>query len=188
MTPVKISLVCLLMFCAVFSNALSFDFHPTISALGFNSAPTNTKSKSYGEGQLILPLNIFLDDKFSLQAEYFFAYDYFNKETDFYDKLDRALLSFDTDKFSIKAGRNFLDLGLNSVIYFGPYQNRDLKKPTYFDGGFASYKPIDIIDISLLGGTYKDKDFYGATLALSYFKGFYFLSKEKDLGKFHLLV
>ncbi len=181
MTPVKISLVCLLIFCSVISKAASFDFSPTISALGFYITPTNTKSKSYGEGQIVLPVSVFLNENFSLQAEYFFAYDYFNKETDSYDKLDRAALSFDTEKFSLKAGRDFLDLGLNSIIYFGPYQNRDLKKPTYFDGALANYKPVDIIDISLLGGTYRDKDFYGATLAVSYFKGFYFLSKEKDL-------
>ena len=181
MIPQKFYLVCLLIFCAIFTNGASFDFHPKISVLGFNSSPTNIKNRNYGEGQINLPVNIFINDKFSLQAEYFLAYDYFNKETDFYDKLNRAAISFDTNKFTFKAGRDFLDLNLNSVVYFGPYQNRDLKKPTYFDGALANFKPSDIVAVSLLGGTFKDKDFYGATLAISYFKGFYFLSKENDL-------
>ena len=181
MSPVKICFVCLLIFCAVFSNALSLDFHPKVSALGFNISPTNTKAKNYGAAQLALPLDIFIDDNFALQAEYFVAYDYFNKETDFYDKLNRTAITFNTDKFTLKAGRDFLDLNLNSVIYFGPYQNKDLKKPSYFDGAFASFRPFDITELNLLGGTYKDKDFYGATLAISYLKGFYFLSKENDL-------
>lgn len=180
MSPVKICLVCLLSFCAVFSKAASFDLHPTMSVLGYNSSPTNIKSRNYGEGRIVLPLSIFIDDKFSLHGEYFFAYDYFNKEIDFYDKLNRAVLSFDTNNLTLKAGRDFLDLDLNSVIYFGPYQNRDLKKPTYFDGGFASFRPFDMVEISLLGGTFDDKDLYGATLSLSCLRGFYFKAKENN--------
>lgn len=180
MSPVKICFVCWLICCSVFSQAASFDFHPKVSALGFYSSPTNNKSKTYGEGQIVLPVSVFIDNKFSLYGEYFLAYDYFNKESDTYNKLNRAILAFDTDTFTLSAGRNFLDLDLNSIIYFGPYQNRDLKKPTYFDGAFASYKPIDFIDISLLGGTFDDKDLYGAALSLSYLKGFYFKAKEHN--------
>lgn len=180
MIPKKFYLVCFLIFCAVFGNSFSFDFHPKISALGFNSSPTNTRSRNYGESQLILPLEAFINDNFSFQTEYFFAYDYFNKETDFYDKLNRAALSFDTNNFALKAGRDFLDLDLASVIYFGHYQNRDLKKPTYFDGAFAFFRPFDKAEVSLLGGTFDDKDLYGATLSLSYFKGFYFKAKEHN--------
>ena len=183
MSLVKNCLAGVFILCAATSWAanLSFDFHPKISALGFYTSPTNTKTKNYGAGQIVLPASVFIDDKFLLQAEYFFAYDYFNKETDFYDKLNRAAVAFDTQYFSLKAGRDFLDLNLNSIIYFGPYQNRDLKKPTYFDGALASFRPFDIVELSLVGGKYKNLDFYGAALAVSYLKGFYFLSKENDL-------
>lgn len=180
MSPVKICFASLLVFCALFSNGATLDFHPKISALGFNSSPTNTESKAYAQGWLALPLDIVINDKFSFQGEYFLAYDYFNREKDTYNKLNRAALAFNTINFTFKAGRDFLDLSLNPVIYFGPYQNRDLKKPTYFDGAFASVKAFDILQLSLTGGKFEDKDFYGAIFALSYIKGFYFLSKEKD--------
>lgn|GEM_PF-3357907 len=180
MTPKKFLFVCLMLLSAVFCKAEYFDFHPVITLEGFNSSPTNTKSKHYAEAKLNLPLFIYFGENFSANAEYLFAYDYYDKEKDTYDKLNRANLIFSTENFALKAGRDFLDIGLNSVIYFGDYIDKDLRKPTYFDGAFISYDFAKYFNISAFGGTFEKKDFYGATLGTSFIKGFYILSKEKD--------
>ena len=180
MTPKKFLFVCLLLLSAVFCRAEYFDFHPVITLSGFNLSPTNTKSKNYGEAKLNLPLFIYFGDNLSVNAQYLFAYDYFNKEKDTYDKLNRANIVFSTDNFALKAGRDFLDIGINEVIYFGDCEKEDLRKPSYFDGAFASYDFAKYFNITAFGGTFEKKDFYGATLGTSFIKGFYILSKEKD--------
>ena len=180
MTPKQLVIACLSLFCALFAQAadLDLDFHPQISVLGFYNSPSNTRQKSYGQGQLSLPASLFLNEYFSLHAQYFFAYDYYNKQESSYNKLNRAVISFNADSLEVKIGRDFLDWGLKPVIYFGTYEDKDLKKPTYLDGGFANYKLGKYIDISLLGAKFDETDLYGAKLALGFLEGFYFISKE----------
>lgn len=180
MTPKKFLFVCLLLLSAVFCKADYFDFHPVISLAGYNSSPTNTRSKTYSQATLTLPLWLYFGQNFSVATEYFFAYDYFDKEKDTYDKLNRASFVFNIDNFTLKAGRDFLDIGLNPIIYFGNHMEEDLKRPTYFDGAFISYDFAKYFNITAFGGTFDKKDFYGATLGASFIKGFYLLSKEKD--------
>lgn len=181
MTPKKFLFMCFALLCPLFIQAEIFDFHPVISLAGYNSSPTNTRSKNYGQGTLTLPLWLYFGQKFSVATEYFFAYDYFDKEKDTYDKLNRANFIFNTNNFTLKAGRDFLDIGLNSIIYFGHHADEDLKKPTYFDGAFASFDFGKYFNITAFGGTFDKRDFYGATLETSFIKGFYLLAKEKDL-------
>ena len=173
MTPRKFCLVCLLVFCSVFTCAFSHnfnlqssvDFTPQITALAFHSSPTNTRSTKYAQTQIALPVNLFLNENFSFSLEYFLSYSYFDTETDTYNKLNKANISYNTNKLSINGGRNFLDLGLNSVIYFGNYTNRDLKHPSYFDGVLANYKINSFINFAAVGGTFDaNRDFYGAIL------------------------
>ena len=181
MTPKNLCAALLMIFCAVFTNATSFDFNPKISFLGFHLSPTNTRSKNYGQSEIIAPANLFLNENFSIHAQYFASYEYFDKEKETYNKLNRANLNFNSENFTFRAGRDFLDLGLNSVIYFGAYEDKDLRKPSYFDGAFASYTLADIFKLSLVGGNYKKKDFYGSALQISILKGFYLSSKENNL-------
>ena len=184
MTPRKIFFICIcvlfaFIFCPVLINASDFDytFNPKISLSGFNISSSNTRSPNYGQAALSLPLFLYYKE-FSLGAEYFFAYDYFDKQKDFYDKLNRANISFNKGGFSAMAGRDFLDLGLNSVIYFGYYEDRDLLKPSYFDGALAKYSLLPLCEMAAVAGNYQDTDFYGAILQVLYLKGFAFKAKE----------
>lgn len=173
MTPKKFFIVCFCLLMPLFCKAAQINFSPNITALGFNSSPTANLSKNYGEANLNLPANLFINDFLSIGAEYFIAYDYFNKKDDFYNKLNQAFISFDKDSFSLKAGRTFLDIGLDSVIYFGAYQDKDLKKPSYIDGVYGKF-----YNLSVLGGQFDNKDVYGAVLELWFAKAFYFLLKD----------
>ena len=180
MSPIRFLLVCLLIACAVFSNATSFDFHPKIALMGFNISPTDTESKKYGQTYLNLPADIYFDENFSLQTEYFLSYSYFDRKEDFYNKLDRLTFSFNKGYFELKAGRDFLDLGLAPVIYFGNYENKDLKRPSYFDGATASYKVGYLLDTCAFAGQFDEKELYGITFGVMGLKGFYFLAREQN--------
>ena len=194
MTPVKLCAAyfdklftrCILIFCALFLGSFAayaddFDFRPKVTLKGFNISATNYRSKNYAQTELVLPLSFYLGPHFSAGAEYFFTYDYFDKQKDTYNKLNRAFLAYTDSKFTLTAGRNFLDLGLNPIIYFGYYENRDLTKPTYFDGAFATYGINNFLEFSALAGSYKNKDLYGAIFKMAFLRGFYFLSKEKNI-------
>lgn len=184
MTPKKIFIVSIcvlftLIFCPFFIKASDFDytFNPKISLSGFNISSPNTRSQNYGQASLSVPLFLYYK-QFSLGAEYFFAYDYFDKQKDSYDKLNRANLSYNKGGFLAMAGRDFLDFGLNSVIYFGYYEDKDLLKPTYFDGALVKYTLLPLCEMAAVAGTYQDADFYGAILQVLYLKGFAFKTKE----------
>ena len=194
MTPVKLCaayfdkliFLCAFGFCILFFGsfavyAADFDFHPKITLKGFDVSAANSRSTKYAQGELVLPLSLYLGSNFSAGAEYFFTYDYFDKQKDTYNKLNRAFLAYSNSKLTLTAGRNFLDLGLNPIIYFGYYENRDLKKPTYFDGAFATYEFNNFFELSALGGTFENKDLYGAIFKMAFLKGFYFLAKEKNI-------
>ena len=184
MTPRKIFIISIcvlfiLIFCPFLVNASDFDytFSPKISLSGFNISSSNTRSPNYGQASLSMPLFLYYK-QFSLGAEYFFAYDYFDKQKDSYDKLNRANLSYNKGGFYAMAGRDFLDFGLNSVIYFGDYEDKDLLKPTYFDGALVKYTLLPLCEMAAVAGTYQDSDFYGAILQVLYLKGFAFKTKE----------